>query len=560
MTENLYIHNGTTGWEKPRGASTLTESGGVITTTSQSGATFGAAYVLNDLIVGDVYQVDFEFTREAPANGTMSVRISPQLILGTEVNPAVYTAGEEGGRTYQAFEATATTMYVGGVSFSHTSGDSFDVKIHSIVKYEADKRFISCGDKTSDMVDLVNRQALSTPCAAGQLLFKLANEFEDCSVFVNGDSTGDEENEWVYLLSQWYAEKFPQYSVYYQDWNGANYAETRITIGLGSYRLDVYNSSISGTVPEAVMGDDWEPAVVDINQCDLIIINHGHNIQGYGASEDVNLRMTGIYLSAVASMVRVHYSAGVIFIAQNPVSNTDQRVKITKACITSAGLLGADVADVTTRFYEQGRDASLYVDSTHPSEAGSQVFLDAVTNVHASLVPRACFSPLDDRVDNLLTNGSFSSFSVAVPDNWSQNNATIAKETVAIDGRNTYTVHVAPTVVGSASFLQQYIGSAVRRSLAGGWVTLSARVRIPSAHTADSVGGIALETSSQSSNVSVGEAFGRDGFMWRSVSVRYLSSDTYLLVKLFGDSGTTNGEAFFDRAVLTRGKLPRDIY
>ena len=241
MPENLYIHNGTTGWVEPRGSSTLTESAGVITTTSDSGATFGAVYVLDNLTIGDIYQVDFEFSRDAPANGTMSVRVSHQLILGSEVNPVDYTAGEEGGRTYQAFEATATTMYVGGVSFSHTSGDAFGVEIHSIVKYAADKRFASCGDKTSEMIRLANSQSLTTPCAAGQLLFKLTNEFEDCSVFVNGDSTGDETDEWVYLLAQWYSEKFPQYSVYYQDWNGANYAETRITIGPHQYDLKLHH-------------------------------------------------------------------------------------------------------------------------------------------------------------------------------------------------------------------------------------------------------------------------------------------------------------------------------
>ena len=46
------------------------------------------------------------------------------------------------------------------------------------------------------------------------------------------------------------------------------------------------------------------------------------------------------------------------------------------------------------------------------------------------------------------------------------------------------------------------------------------------------------------------------------IYVRYLKmkeTDTFLQAKLYGDSGTGDAEAIFDRAVLVRGRLPKDI-
>jgi len=51
---------------------------------------------------------------------------------------------------------------------------------------------------------------------------RLTAAIEPVSILVQGDSTGNDENEWPYLIAQWLAAKFPAYSFNYRRWNDTN--------------------------------------------------------------------------------------------------------------------------------------------------------------------------------------------------------------------------------------------------------------------------------------------------------------------------------------------------
>jgi hypothetical protein len=70
---------------------------------------------------------------------------------------------------------------------------------------------------------VASRPAPAAPrLVGGHLLQALADDASDVNIVVAGDSTGDEPDEWVFLLTLELARLYPGYNVNYYLWNRRN--------------------------------------------------------------------------------------------------------------------------------------------------------------------------------------------------------------------------------------------------------------------------------------------------------------------------------------------------
>lgn len=417
---------------------------------------------------------------------------------------------------------------------------------------------------TEGIINRLIDSSKSTPCAAGKLLAKLESNTSDATVFISSDSTGNETTEWVYLYAQWLASLYPTHTVIYYLFDagiGDYNSGTTINNGTDANTLSIYNAAISGTKPDYIMGSFFSNAVVNIPEVDLFILNHGHNmITSYSTAEaSKNNQRVPQFLESMQSVVRVHSGCGVLMVAQNPRETDDNYRPVYSTIVEVAGMIGADIADVYSAYEDLGKPAELYNDFIHPSPMGSELYLSVIKATHKSKAHKGVSSSLDDTAISFLQNGDFSSFDGAAPDNWSpSSNGAVEKETAITEGYNGYSVRVKPAVAGNVSVLTQTVSSVFFKSLRGKWCTLAVRVYRPSVGTSSTQGRIALVTSSATANIYT--QFGpTDGWVWRCLSLKMKETDTFLQAKLYGDSGTGDAEAIFDRAVLVRGRLPKDI-
>ena len=310
---------------------------------------------------------------------------------------------------------------------------------------------VSTGQDIADAINKAAVQLNSTPTAAGRVMDKLIRGCWDVNILVNSDSTGDANNEWVYMLAEWYAANFPAYSVNYVLWDKNNdiyFDPEVIQTGTGVYTLTIYNFAIAGTTPEYIQGHRFEAACAAIPACDLFIVNHGHNIyldSGWGQAR-IN-ETCCVFLSMVSQVLTLHSGAGVILNLQNPRQDNDKMNYIFTAVTQCASLIDADLADSAGKFESLGKSTDLYApgDNIHPNSAGEALILEAMTELHFSTRPKAAFSPLDSPVVNLLENGDFSAFDGALPDGFGasdNNNSLVTKDTAVVGSRKGYSVKI----------------------------------------------------------------------------------------------------------------------
>ena len=344
------------------------------------------------------------------------------------------------------FTATADEMDVRNYAFSVTpDGEG-----------EFNEIMAATGGMTPDEVGGAINSAASS---AGLLLSKLDQDLYDCTVFVFSDSTGNSQSEWVYKYSEWIASKYKNYTVEYYLWDDDNdtyLAPVEIQAGTGVNTLSIYNGAVAGSRPAHLMGSKYPSAVINIPDADLVICNHGHNMLDYLGTNEENIA-TGrvpLMLEAFAQILVRHDGAGVIVVSQNPHRDTDDYSPQYIANNQVAGMINADLADSYKLFVQSDKSEDLYIDNIHPSDAGTELYLQAIKRLHSSTNHKAAINPLRSN-KNLLSNGDFVAFSGATPDDFTEVNCTTIKNTSIYESSEGYSVDMSKTSGGSQSYITQ---------------------------------------------------------------------------------------------------------
>jgi len=187
---------------------------------------------------------------------------------------------------------------------------------------------------------------------------------------VLGDSTGNGQDEWVYLTAARLSEKY-QRPVTVHDWSETqNVYVSENTVGGGSNApITIWNASASG------MNADYSLQFLDVEEpapSDLIIVNHGHNY-----AEPNNAVQS---LSALLHKLDTQADAGLAVTLQP--ARLDDTADMHASIIAAyrEKFAGRELIDVWSAWEATGDITPLLNenDKRHPTQEGSRVWADAV--------------------------------------------------------------------------------------------------------------------------------------------------------------------------------------
>lgn len=403
--------------------------------------------------------------------------------------------------------------------------------------------------------------------SARKLINKLKRNLQDASLVVLGDSTGNDSNEWVYLLALWLALIYPTHTVVYRLWDDttrAYGAPVTISTGTGSRTLTIYNASVAGR-------NCYYPQVAGFSTMipvspDLVIINHGHNEQPH-LNEADGLLFAGRYSALIMRISTTFQDPDIFSIIQNPQTVNSYQQMRAQVILDVASQMGIGVIEALPEFLAYPNWATmLMADSVHPGSLGSGVTLMCVQRIftETAIGPAAPIIPSGATV-NLLKNGDFGAYPTnpGAPTDWTVLGTGVSAQKDQTNWETAGWGCQVTSGAGAAGWLQQSLDTTKYpiSAFQGRYASLLVRVRRPNGNAVTSgriqlYDGIASGTSMQ-----IATTQSDPSFYWEWVTIKVSSNATTLRAYLYADSGTTGGQvATFDRAILVRGRYPRDLY
>lgn len=398
---------------------------------------------------------------------------------------------------------------------------------------------------------------------------KLAIEQDagNVSILVVGDSTGNETTEWPYLFGQWLATEHPTHSVSYRLWNDSgNTYDAAVSLGAGSggNTIRLWNASVAGAHPMYLIGSKLAASITATNP-NLVIWNHGHNLASAGTLSPSLAR--GGFLSATEQVRQALPGVPQAFFLQNPRRDDSQMAVVFEEMRDVAGDYGdVRLLDVYSRFLAAGKPAGWYADNVHPNSTGQAEFL-AVIEATWRAARVAAYTAADAFLEtvgtNILTASNFgdgAAYAGGVPTGWSAlASATVAVDAAIFDAGRSQSLKITGTTGGSGMFLQTTNIDALK----GNKATLAVRQYVPPG-SASSVGRIGLLYNNGTNTFITSPTQGdiaTGGFRWNIISgVEIPSNAVHVRAYLYCDTAANvSSAAYYDRAILVPGDVPRDL-
>jgi hypothetical protein len=402
---------------------------------------------------------------------------------------------------------------------------------------------------------------------AQRLLNKLRTGIEDAAMLIAGDSTGNEPQEWVYLLSDWIASQYPAYTVKWRVWDevAKNYgAEAVIRAGTGAKVLTVWNASVPGARVDYFNGDKYPNAVEAIGKVDLVMFSYGHNGEN-SAVRNHNIALR--FLEFIEPVLVTHQGCGVIAVAQNPERDNTDSDGPAQDVRDICALRGFGLADVWWQFTSRGKAASLYSDSRHPSPglgtasnpSGTRLFVETVKThfIGKQVAHQAPQSLLLSVGESYIENGEFTTWTNpnSAPDGWTLVGATAQKDTTVKFGKNGYSLKLTSTGSGG-SYIDRPVSAGALETLKGSRVVVAVACRKPAGAPTTGTRPTLVHPPVASTNYLMFDgAF--DRFKYQFLSAEIVPSMTGLSVRINCDTATSTGVVSYIGGVwLCRGLLP----
>lgn len=475
-------------------------------------------------------------------------------------------AGRVRGFLTQAAAIADVTLKEGHVlSIADSNNVLWDIVLASSVTIDT-FNFVQC---TGVPTLALSRRVIGTKYIEGSasgiglnLVQQLNAERRDVEMLVQGDSTGiDSNNRWVFLTATELGVIYPAYTVDYHLWNDAtdSYdAPVTLSVGSGSFTLNVYNGSFSGSKSSYFEGFR-RTAAYDGKQFDLIIQNYGHN-HGTGSSLST---LTSFLTETIVQKIAEQPDAEIVLTLQNmDTSFEDFSARQVEATVTVAGLFGLGVLDIRSVFRWKQRTGVIgdwMADSVHPNSVGQQVWASVVVASlkNPSKQVKATVNSLPDSAISLIPNTYLNTWDWAdtAPDFWSLSSATLTRE-ATIKETLQWSVKCEGTG-GSTGTFKITLTEFLQRRTKGNGATFMARVFVPSTNGTNDAS--RLDVATDITNVQLGEnADAEDEWVWRVI---YVDADTLdaastLVFSIF--TGNNTDVVYVDRVMWLDGRLPRD--
>lgn len=405
-------------------------------------------------------------------------------------------------------------------------------------------------------------------------LWQVSDKTRSVSILVNSDSTGNSNNEWVYLFGQWLAEKYPEYTVRYRIWNDTtnNYdTPESLNVGTGAFFIDIFNFAIAGSRTYRILGKK-QTALLDITNTaiyttsskviDLCIINHGHNVSLSVRDYDNSLR----HAMFTEELLNIHPFCSVLMIRQNPHRDDLENKQDIDAAVAWAKERGFCIADVWSKFIAKNRVSTLYADNIHPStglgDTGTQLFLDAITE-QLSMKFNFNYTSWNSLLNNtryvLNSNPNLiHSSDILAPDGYTLVNCTAVKDTTdVVDTRKGYSTKLVANG-GVAAYMEYTISGTLLEEIKQNQLILAIKLKSAvelSSTTYCRVG--FFDNTLVNTDAVINELSGI--WHWRFASFNPSSAATYIKVRVYIDSSATvvSGKTInVDKILIAKGKLP----
>ncbi|MEL7481530.1 MAG: DUF2793 domain-containing protein [Pseudomonadota bacterium] len=272
----------------------------------------------------------------------------------------------------------------------------------------------------------------------GPVKAKIEDGAEDAELLFLSDSTGTASDEWIYRFAVWLAGRYPTHSLTYYLNTGTGYdAGTSLQTGTGPRTIRIYNAASPGFSLLNWLGALFDHAVAPLSP-DVMVTNLGINNRTYD-----QWRIRQFMLSLIQVSLETHPHLPVVNVLQNPNRDDTSMDRVIEALKgVPASFPGLTQVDVHQVFLAAGKPAAWYADSVHPGSAGSQVYVDTVSEAweEAAGAPGAdTFEPwfAATGVDafDLLDNGTFDTFAGTLPDGWTKGGASdglVERETTLV--------------------------------------------------------------------------------------------------------------------------------
>lgn len=405
----------------------------------------------------------------------------------------------------------------------------------------------------------------------------------DLYVVFAGDSTHLQTDPWpVKLFRDHIGPAYPAWSVVYDKWNDTTQdtdAPVTLQTGTGARTIHVLNLSMSGkTSFYYLTGARWAKFTT-YGGCDLLVYSQGFNEQ---AGADL---FAPRYLASIESLRGVYPSTEVVAVAENagaaPLSqaNIDNQATRADSVRGIAAQRGYGLIDNHDLFVKNGTYAAdwLQADGIHPNDPGMEAIADAAFNLFRlpkgnRVVPKSIQPPAFTVSDNLLPFGDLAGWDgTGLPPGASAGvgTVTVSKDTGIFETKG-YSVKILGGGSGTTDYLPFDVPSELLGRLKNGYVTLAARIYVPTGQAHNNAGRVGLDIANDGqSNVSPngvtqagGESYeGTGGWRWASVRIFVKTIGSRVRARIYANlSGdTTGGVVYLDRLAVVQGTVPREV-
>ncbi|MEV4991195.1 SGNH/GDSL hydrolase family protein [Pseudarthrobacter sp. LMD1-1-1.1] len=187
---------------------------------------------------------------------------------------------------------------------------------------------------------------------------------------VFGDSTGNDSDEFVFLLAKQMSDHYNRPVLMHRWINSAYTAPLTIGAG-GNAPINIWNGSVPGQTGDYALTNLAKMAP-DGLAVDLVMMNYGHNYKGVWNAEQTTLKLA----QAVDDKLG---AKAMLYMLQNPENpEADNSAAVVNLFRNLTKDSGYEAVDVYAAFKAKGDIAPLLVDNIHPNPAGSKVWADAV--------------------------------------------------------------------------------------------------------------------------------------------------------------------------------------
>lgn len=451
----------------------------------------------------------------------------------------------------------AGSQYVNGLPIS--SAGALCVSSDAMANYSSGLPFTANGALASSSV----ASMLAALFAAKSVI---EAGVEDARILAVGDSTGDENSEFIYRFSaEKLVAKYPTHSVEYIRWNTGTQsydAPVSLSTGSGPRKISIYNASVAGTSPIYHMGLSFSPAIVVPNP-HVVLFNYMKNLAQLNRSVQ-----RGEWLGAMDQVRLALPTVPQAAMLQFP--NRDDNFMAT--ALAEFNQVATDYGDVArsdsySPFISQGKNPVLYVDNLHQSRPpaspnGDNLILAALgadwdrsVNVPGFMVAPAF---LASTAANLLSGKFYDPaiYSGGTPVSWTAVNAAVgAVDNTIVDAGQSQSLKI----VGTAAQAGFNTANLPATSLRGKSVTLAVRQYVP-AGSVLSVGQIGVFIFGPNLSYStVRGAVGNGGWRWFVLSdILIPETATSIRVSLVCDNAANAGSSVnISEVWLGEGRFPR---